>query len=176
MFSRLFKNKEQHPPDPGADEQYLKLRNLILGLDSDQLDFPDPQNIPRVWGALIDIGLPELRFTVVSLADVDQTTSVYAGGGAARIGYGAHPKVAELSSALLEVADRCAKDMTPATSFPLPAIGRVRFYVFTSTGKLMADRSLDELDVQRDDFSLLYRISGSIITEVRVISEEWQKE
>ena len=91
MLSKLFKNKGQHPPDPGADEHYLKLRDLILGLDSDRLDFPNPEDIPYVWGALIDIGFPELRFTVVSLADVDRTTSVYAGGGAARVGFGAHP-------------------------------------------------------------------------------------
>ena len=169
-FLRFFKKKETHILDPEASEQYLKFRDLILGLDPTQLD----SDLPDLWGALIDIAHPELRFTVVALAD--GTTSVYAGGGAARVGFGEHPTVAKMSKDLLAVAEKCANSMMPASDFPLPTIGRVRFYVFTLMGKLMTDRSIDELDGQNDDFSLLYRISSAIITEIRIISELWQEE
>ena len=62
MFSKLFKKKDVN--DPGTDEKYLEFRNIILELDPKK--FESGEQIPDTWGVMIDMGIPQLRFTIAT--------------------------------------------------------------------------------------------------------------
>ena len=183
MLSNFFKRKPKKDKknlDPGIDEQYLKFRNFIFELDSNKIVITDEQKALDIWGIMIDIGMPELRYSIVTL--VDGTTSVYAGQGGGRIGFGEHPKIAKMSEAWLSVANNCVIEMKATKEFPLPPIGMVRFYEFQKDGKYMADypleplmqdnRRMEDIINSKDCFALLFRMGWTIITEIGIISAE----
>ena len=162
-----------------VDKQYLDFRNIYLSLDPSQFSVDEQAQMPETWGVMIDIGFPELFFTVATLSD--GTTSVYAGEGAARIGFGEHPTIAQMSKDLLSVATNCSVPLKNTQEFSLPPIGIVRYYIFKKDGKYMTestidhvtkDRSMEEIIRDKDCHALMFRIGWAIIDEIRVIKQE----
>ncbi len=64
-----------------------------------------------------------------------------------------------------------APTFQPAADFPLPAPGRVRFTVLTSTGRRTVE--LNEAELVRGSGALpsLYVAGHQVITEMRLVSE-----
>ena len=176
MFS-FFKKKETDTPQ--LDEQYTKFRNLIINLDPDKFKSTEQHKAPGVWGIMVDISLPEMIFTVVTI--IDGTTSVYASSGAASLGFGDHPKIAKMSQDLLTMANKYTGDFKLVSDCPLPSKNMIRFYTFKQNEKYMGESKLSVLEsntpiqvlFQSQNWTgVMATIAWSIISEIRVIKQE----
>jgi hypothetical protein len=101
---------------------------------------------------MMDFYLPDgLSYTVVTRVAREPSTGVhlgiYNGHGGALIGTHEDLSVAESAKVMLSLAEQSFTTMAPTASFPLPARGRVRFYVFTFSGAYTAD--VDETDLEK---------------------------
>jgi hypothetical protein len=157
-------------PEPESAPIYTSMRNQILTLVPAEVGLgPSPQ-FPHVWGVLTEIGLDRGSATLVSLAD--GTTSLYLSSGGGFIGYGELAAVAAASQALVLEAERYCGTMVPATVFPLPAAGRIRFYVLTFDGALTAEADEGEVVAGRHVLAPLFHRSDDVITQVRLHSPQ----
>jgi hypothetical protein len=177
MFSFLKMKKE--PDTPHLDEQYIKFRNLILSLEPDKFKSTEQRKTPDVWGVMVDIGDPEMFYTVIAI--IDGTTSVYASSGASRVGFGDHPKIAKMSQDLLTMANKFTGDFSIVSDCPLPSKNMIKFYVFKQNETYMGECNLSVLEsntpikvlFQSQNWTgVMATIAWSIISEIRVIKQE----
>ena len=176
MFS-FFKKKETDTPH--LDEQYIKFRNLIINLDPDKFKSTEQRKTPDVWGVMVDIGVPEMFYTVIAI--IDGTTSVYASSGAGRVGFGDHPKIAKMSQDLLKMANEFAGDFKLVSDCPLPSKNTIKFYTFKQNEKYVGECKLSVLEsntptqilFQSQNWTgVMATIAWSIVSEIRVIKQE----
>lgn len=154
-------------PEP---TQVIKdLRSKALTLSPSEIGVSPSPETPHVWGVLMETGYPEALATLVALAD--GTVSLYLGHGGGIIGGGEHANVRQAGKALLSSAEQHLAKLSPTTLFPLPNVGRVRFYVLTFSGALTADVDENELGQRRHELSKLFYAGQNVITELRKISE-----
>lgn len=125
---------------------------------------------PVVWGVVMETGYPEAAVTLVSLAD--RTTSLYFSNGGGVIGAGEHATVADATARFIASANEFRGQMEPTKSFPLPAIGRVRFYLLTFTGVLTAEADEQDLGNMRHTLSPLFHKGHEVIGHVRLKTEQ----
>jgi len=148
---------------------YIALRGMLLGTDPASLGLTPSPGGRQVWAVVMDTAFPE---GVASLAVVaDGTTSLYTSTGGGTIGAGTHEAVAAASQAFLDRVDRAFELLVPASSFPLPSTGRVRFCVLTFEGGRTAEA--DELDLGegRHPLSGVFLAGHDVITELREMDE-----
>ena len=110
---------------PPADV-YLNLRSKVLELANDH--GAPAANVGGAIALLMEDVHPP---AVVTLATVsDGTTSLYFSNGGGILGTGQHAEVSRPANAWLERGgEEFASEMSPTQDFPLPAVGRVRFYL-----------------------------------------------
>ena len=154
-------------PDPG--EVYLGLRSQVLSLDPKAIDIAPSEELPEVWGVLMESTFPGALMTFVCLAH--GTVSLYLSTGGGIIGSGQHEAVAAAGQELLEIAQVAAEDMSITRTFPPPADGRVRFYLLTFHGVATAEADENELGEGRHELSPLFYQSHEVITQIRIASE-----
>ena len=153
--------RKRKKPDSAAMSR--ELREKALSLSASELGLkPDGS---RVWGLLMETGYPEAVATLAAFAD--GSTSLYFSSGGGTIGAGEHASVAGASENLLGVADEYLHEFTPASEYPLPAVGRVRFYVHTFDGILTADRNEDDLGFERDSLAPVFHAGHAVISAIR---------
>ncbi len=67
---------------------------------------------------------------------------------------------------------RCgARTPSNRSTHPLPAQGRVRFYVRTFGGLVTAEADEDDLGYERHELSPVFRAGHAVISEIREIDE-----
>jgi len=155
-------------PEPSAI--FTLLRDQVLNLSPAEAGLTPSEELPRVWGLLMETGYPEAVATLVALTD--GTVSLYFGDGGGILGGGQHAAVRDAAHAWLASAERSMEQLSPAQGYPLPEVGRVRFYILTFSGALTADASADELGQTRHALSPLFFAGHNVITEVRRMESE----
>jgi hypothetical protein len=145
-------------------EVYLELRELILRGDPYAHGWTPSAELPRVWGALVEVGLKAGPATLVALRD--GTTSLYLGNGGATIGAGAAETVAEGARSLLGAVEDALAHFAPVWEFPLPEPGRVRVVALTYAGPMGADAPQVELEDARHPLAALFTSSGAVLAEI----------
>ncbi len=68
---------------------------------------------------------------------------------------------------LLAAVSRFQDKLEPADSFPYPNVGRVKFYVLTFSGPLVADADESELEAKRHELSDLFYLGHEVLSELR---------
>jgi hypothetical protein len=149
---------------------YIGLRTQLLQTDPHAVGLEPTPELPNVWGVMMEFRAANTAGTLVSLAD--GTTSLYFSTGGGILGGGGHPDVAAASVLLVALAERCFSRMAPASEFPLPDEGRVRFYVLTYSGTFTADVDAQELIGGRHEFSPLHLAASEVIAQVRIVAPE----
>jgi hypothetical protein len=145
-------------------EVYLQLRDLILRGDPHGHGWAPTASLPHVWGALVEVGLPDGPVTLVSLVDV--TTSLYLGNGGGTIGAGEAAPVAEASLELLAALDAALVHLGPIWEFPLPETGQVRFVVLTYAGSFGADAAESELVEGTHPLSAAFAAASDVLAGI----------
>jgi len=156
---------QQVPPPPEPAPIYTAMREMVLALVPGEAGLAPSSQPPHVWGLLTEMGFPDGSVTLVSLAD--GTTSMYFSGGGGLIGCGGHAAVAAASRALVAEAERLAASLAPTDAFPLPAAGRVRFYLLALDGKRTAEAGQEELADGRHPLAPLFLRSDEVVGQVR---------
>ncbi len=154
-------------PVPTPEPIYNNLRNAILTLSPADHGIAPIAGDSGVWGVLMEMGFPNAAVTLVSLAD--GTTSLYFGTGGGIIGGGQHAEVAEASLALVKAASRAARQLPAASSFPLPSIGEVKFYVLKADGVAAASEREITLETEAHPLAELYAAGQAVITQLRLM-------
>jgi hypothetical protein len=156
-------------PVPEPVQVIQNLRNMALTLSPDQIGIAQSPEYPHVWGVLMETGYPQVLVTLVSLAD--GTASLYFGHGGGVIGGGEHASVQQAVQAFIASAEEYHAELVPTSEFPLPDVGRVKFYLLTFSGVLTADADEDDLGDGGHDLSDLFYAGHNVIAQLRQISE-----
>ena len=146
-----------------------ELRSKIFATDPKELGLAPSKKRPHIWGVLMEIGYPEATATLVALGE--GTVSFYFSNGGGIIGAGEHMSVRNEAAKFIDSSEECLDQLSPASTFPLPSEGRVRFYVLTFSGPLTVDAAERELGEGKHPLSRLFYAGHKVITEIRQISE-----
>jgi hypothetical protein len=165
-------NKKTMPVSE-PDEKYTKLRNFLLNANPNDIGIFKSDEVPNVWGVIMEMVYSDTVGTLVSLAD--GTTSLYFSNGAGIIGGGQHAIIAKSTKAFIATAEKYYLQMSKTESFPLPTAGRVRFYVLTFSGVVTLDIDENELASHKHELSPLYYSGQEVITQLRIIDEARKK-
>ena len=157
-------------PIPEPVQVMKDLRKQALTLSPSEIGISPSLEHPHVWGVLMEIGYPEALATLVALAD--GTVSLYLGHGGGIIGGGERAGIRRMGAALISAAEHYLTNLSPTSSFPLPDVGQVKFYVLTFAGPLTADADSEDLGEGRHALSKLFYAGQAVITELRRISEQ----
>jgi hypothetical protein len=166
--------KQQRSTQSKSDPREVAAQLRESAFLTDPVKMGIPVKPGEAWGVVMDIGLPNVVVTVLSLAD--GTASIYVSTGGGYIGGQGQPPIREAAVAFVRTASAQMRRLRPATSHPLPSAGQVRFYVLTPDGLLMAEAPGKELDANQGEFSPLYRAGQEVITQFRLNDEKRSKQ
>jgi hypothetical protein len=170
MLANLFKKAPKPKSVSEPVQVYTDMRNRVLKLVPQEVGIVQSRETPNVWGILMEMGRPKAVVTLASLAD--GTTSLYFGNGGGMIGAGEHAAVAQVSKSFVAKSEEYFPRMIPTESFPLPAVGRVKFYILTFSGVFTAEVGENELGNRKHDLFPLYCSGQDVITQLRLIQEQ----
>jgi hypothetical protein len=168
MTSKPPRKKAKPAAEPA--EIYAELRNQIFKLNPKEVGILQTKGTPNVWGLLMETGYPEAVVTLVSL--VDGTTSLYFSNGGGIIGGGEHAAVARSTKAFITAAEKNYQQMNPTEAFPLPTVGRVKFYVLTFSGVLTMDVDENKLGDGKHALSPLFYSGQDVVAQFRAVQEQ----
>jgi hypothetical protein len=110
----------------------------------------------------MDWGLEEAVATITGFTSGDASLYVSSGGGV--IGGGGHEDVREAAMHFVEVAQERVRWMQPTREFPLPRIGRVKFYVLTGGGVLTTDVRVEPIEAS---YAALWNAGQMLLAAIR---------
>jgi hypothetical protein len=147
---------------PGLRSQLLEFEPADIGLEP-------TEELPNVWGGLMELGYPEGAATIVSLAD--GSTSMYTSTGGGVIGGGTHDSVVQASRSFLVELEGRLGELEEVKDTRLPAPGIVAFRALTYSGPRA--RTADESELANGDHALssLYAAGHGVISALREITE-----
>ena len=151
-------------------EGSANLREMVFNLKPDQIGLTKENFKHPVWGIVMETGLSEGYFTLVSLAD--GTTSLYFSNGGGIIGGGEHENVREASGYFLTGAQHFYKKATKVTKHPAPNDGEVKFYFLTFNETLMYSAPEEKLGNDKNELSELFYAAHGVITELRKLHDK----
>ena len=152
-----------------ASDTYQGLRQQVLDLDPADVGFAASDELPDVYGVVMETGLGGDVVTLVAL--LDGTTSLYFSTVGGMIGGGEHPQVAAVSQAALRVAQQHLADLPPSTDTALPDQGRVVMRVLTYGGRRAVEATNRELARGKHPLSPLFYAVDDVITQLRLLDE-----
>ena len=97
-------------------------------------------------------------------------TSLYFSSGGGVIGAGEHDSVRATHGPFFAEAEAKLGAFTKAKETPMPAEGRVRFYIRTYGGTLTAEAAEQDLGEMRHELSPLFHAGHAVIAAVREAS------
>lgn len=125
---------------------------------------------PGCFGVLMETGYPDAVATLVAF--VDGTTSLYISSGGGVIGAGEKPAVRAASAQFVARAAADFPHFVSTVETPLPAPGRVRFYLRTSSGTFTAEAAEQDLGHGRHALSPVFHAGHAVITAIREASPQ----
>lgn len=163
----------QAPDTEAAGSQhspvYGQMRQEALTMPPEEMEFE--RRWPRVFGSLMELGLPSGHVaTLVVFAD--GTTSLYSSAGGGIVGSGSQRTVRQASDAFMAAATAANRGMADAADSPVPAPGRVRFYLRTTGGLRTAEAGEDELKAGSHALSPLYAAGQAVLAQVRPLNTQ----
>ena len=163
-----FCSRRKESPDPA--EMSRQLRAQALTRSAEELGLaPGPEH-PNVFGILMETGYPEAVATLAVF--VEGSTSLYFSSGGGVIGAGEHESVRATHAPFFAEAEARLGLFSKAAETPLPAVGRVRFFVRTFAGTVTAEADEEDLGEMRHELSRLFHAGHDVITAVRHASED----
>ena len=126
----------------------------------------------KAWGVVMETGYPGAVASLVTFADGSASLYFSTGGGV--IGGGEHASVNQAAKAFVATASTEMQHFQPAASYPPPGEGITTFYVRSAGGLQMASVPESELGAGLHPLSKLFDAGQSVITQLRLISENRQ--
>lgn len=145
------------------------LRASLLLLDPADVGIAPSADLPRVWGALMEIGTANGAASLAMIAD--GTTSLYTSTGGGIIGGGAHDAVVRASIAFLRTLEGQLDSFGPDADDSLPGPGEIVFRALTFSGRLAVAAEEAELADRRHPQSPLFFAGHDVLTQLRRAEE-----
>ena len=162
------------PNDKSPRGVYSTMRHQALSYSKAvEIGLPERPAASPAWGAIMEIGSGDYTSTVVAFGD--GSTSLYVSSGFGVIGGGEHGNVREANAKFIQTANQLHQHLQPCESYPIPDVGRTRFYVFTDSGKLTADAPEDDLGEDRHPLSSLFHAGHAVLSGLLQLAEESEK-
>src|SRR5215210_2485194 len=154
----MFKRRKAQPTaDPAI---YDDLRARVLTLAPAAAGLRKTDELPDVWGVLLETGHPEGSSTLVALAD--GTTSLYLSSGGGIIGGGEHEPVATATKRLVGAAQQEIDAFPPAEDQDPPPAGQATIRVLTYDGaRSIQAEEADFGEGRHDQSDLFYKVMPS---------------
>ena len=148
-------------------EMSKELRTMVLNLRASDIGINKDDYPLKVWGVVMETGVDEGYYTLVSLAD--GSTSLYFSNGGGIIGAGEHVEVKKVSHQFLAVANQSVEHAVSTESFPTPENGQTIFYFLTFDGVKTYSAPEQMLGEEKDKLSNLFHAAHAVIAEVRQV-------
>jgi hypothetical protein len=145
------------------------LRAALLALNAADAGIAPSPALPRVWGALMELGTGDGAASLVMLAD--GTTSLYTSTGGGIIGGGEHEPVASATRAFLTELERHLDFFETDADDRLPAPDEVIFRALTYSGRRSLAAAEDDLGEGRHPRSRLFYAGHDVLTQLRLVEE-----
>jgi hypothetical protein len=169
----LFACNRTPPPEYKVADVYRDLRRQVLTTSPAKIGI-SPGSPDEVWAVMMETGYPEAVVTLVALAD--GTVSLYFSNGGGIIGVGQHEGPRKASMGLLSSSQDFLKQATLTKAFPLPSIGKTRFYFLTLQGVRTVEFKEDDLGNNKLQLSPLFYKAQEVITQARIVDERMKAE
>lgn len=172
MFSKFFRKSQKPTPTPEPASVYKQLREQVLTTSPGEVGISPSEENPNVWGILMETGLPEGKgvYTLVLLAD--GTTSLYLSQGGGILGGGGHEAIAKATKARVTEAEKYYKELPQTTSYPLPAVGNVRFFFLIYSGVRTVEVDQIELGENKHQLSPFFHGCHNVLTLLLKVEEQ----
>jgi hypothetical protein len=166
----MWRRRRDKPAASEPADIFGDLRTQVLTLDPRTADFePSPEH-PRVWGALMEMGMDVGVASLVGL--VDGSTSLYLSSGGGMIGGGEHEAIADATRRFLGVLEEHLDELSPDTDSELPGDHEVDIRALTYDGRLSARAVDDDLAEERHPLSPVFYAGQDVITLLRQASPD----
>jgi hypothetical protein len=155
-------NKDSKTPQARV-EAYLRLRRLAhetKPINVGVTQVTDPADAVAPFGILMDISLPQGNATIVAFISGDASFYTSTGGGV--IGGIGHENIRSAALKFVAASAKYIDKMTPTTAYPLPELGKVRFYVLTPSGIFTYEAV--ETELRKNNFTPLYAAGHQLLT------------
>ncbi len=155
-------------------EMMRQMRLKQLTTPPSELSQKPTSEFPRVCAVLMDWPIEAGTVTVVARTTGD--ASVYTDGTFGVLGGIGHESVRRAATNCVRVAQRHFEPATATMDYPYPKAGRVRFYLVGYDGVRVIDGDLEAVRTGKDKCSDLYEAAQSVITELRMITQQQKGE
>jgi hypothetical protein len=125
------------------------------------------ENLPPVWGVMIEFGHPEVIASLVVLAD--GSVSIYMSDGNGIIGCGLHADVRVAAIKMLNSAQHVQSSCIPMQQHPSPQPDGVTFYLLTRQGVMGTEVLRSDLDEGAVPLAELYYAAHGVIDLVELL-------
>ena len=149
-------------------EAYLKLRQLAFKTSPTNFGIAVSSDSNEPFGILMDLSLPQGNATIVAFISGDASFYTSAGGGV--IGGISHDNVRKAACRFVITSSKYIDKMMTTASYPLPELGKVRFYVLTP--KSIFTYEADEPDLRKNALSPLYAEGHHVLTELLATAQK----
>ena len=151
-------------------EAFIGLRNQVFSASPKSTGI-EVTSTTEPWGVVMETGLPEAVVTLVSLKD--GTASLYFSNGGGIIGGGEHKHVNAIAKKFVSSSGDFIALMEKTTTYPLPTVGKVRFYILTESGVFSSILiSEDDLGEGKNEFSKLFYSGHELISALRELDKK----
>lgn len=147
-----------------------ELRSMFLATPPEKMGLKPTTDFPRVFAVVLDWPVGEQIATVVSAAD--GTASLYTTASFGILGGQFHEAVRTAAQQFVHSAESLHDDAVPATDYPYPARGRVRFYLRTFAGLRVIEADAASIYSGRNRYSHLFALGQNVLTELRKVSSQ----
>jgi hypothetical protein len=143
-------------------EAYLKLRQLAFKTTPANLGMTSALDSQEPFGIIMDLSLPKGNATIVAFISGDASFYTSTGGGV--IGGIGHENVRNAARKFVTASFKYLDKMATTVAYPLPELGKVRFYVLTP--KNIYTYEADERNLHKNELSPLYAQGHHVLTEL----------
>jgi hypothetical protein len=149
----------------GGASTYEQTRNTALSITPDQLGLNIPQGALKVYGVVMDW---DMSGTILTLtAYINGAANAVLSSGAAVVGGGKNPAVAEEASEFVLVAQNYISKTLHVTTAGLPAPGTVRFNFLTNQGVYAAQELLSAINDNSSPWMGLFFRGSMLLDEIK---------
>jgi hypothetical protein len=158
------------PADAGQ-----RLRQIFLSTKAAELGMTPSTDFPRVYGVAMDWPIGDddrVDYIVTVIAAKDGTASLYTNSTFGIIGGIAHAQVRRAARAFVYATEWLVDEAKPASAFPYPGPGKVRFYILTYDGVRYVEVDADENTGVTGKYKNLFDAGQAVYTELRKMAEK----
>jgi hypothetical protein len=151
-----------------TDNPYENLRSVALAVEPGSIGVTPSQDLPHVFGVLMDMGMYQGTATLVAFAD--GTVSMYYSSGGGMIGAGEHENVRNTAHRLLSIANSDLASFTAGLPDEMPPEGSNQLTLLTFDGPLRATATSNDFGYDVAPGGLVFRAAHDVISQLRELN------